>query len=205
MVKHPTLGEQTTSGFRRAGGWLLGMAWLGLVYGGIIEAFGPPQVFSAGHHPSPILGYTLLIAAAVIMVVTAENWKRVFPGIMLAAVFNSLLELSRGHAVNSPSVPVPPSTAAIHLLVTTGVTALTLTFKSRRLTALDRLALLAFVIAFLWGAIDNRFALPKLLAGACCIVIAWVVNRLKTGRDGQSSMTPTGGTPSGPPGRVAHP
>jgi hypothetical protein len=195
MVKHP-IKEQVKSGFRRAGGWLLGIAWLSLVYGGIIEAFGPSQAFSEGHHPFPILGYTLLITAAVIMIVTAEHWKRVFPGIMLAAIFNSLLELSRGHAINSPSVPVAPSAAAVHLLVSTGVAALTLTFKNRTLTVLDRVALLAFVSSFFWGAIDKRFASLKLIVGACCILVAWTVNRLRTGRAGQSSRAPAVGTPS---------
>jgi len=188
MKTEPTAKEQVKSGFRRAGGWLLGMAWLGLVYGGILEAFGSEQAFSEGRHPSPILGYALLIAAAVIMLATAEHWKRVFPGIMLAAILNSLLELSRGHAVNNASVPVSLSTATVHLLVTTGVAALTLTFKDRRLTMLDRGALLAFVTSFLWGAIDERFAMLKLLVGACCIFVAWAVNRLKIGRAGQSAV-----------------
>jgi hypothetical protein len=178
VAKHPTYREQVTSGLRRAAGWLLGIAWLGLVFGGITEAFGPERAFSEGHRPSPILGYALLLAAAAIMVATAEHWKRVFPGIMLGAILNSLLELSRGHAVNNPSVPVAPPTAAIHLLVATGVTLITLTFKSRRMTMLDRGALLAFVTSFFWGAIDQRFASLKLLAGACCVLMAWTVDRL---------------------------
>ena len=180
--------EQVESGFRRAGGWLLGMAWLGIVYWGITEGFASQQAFSEGHHPSRILGYELLIVAAVIMLATAEHWKRVFPGIMLAAILNSLLELSRGHAVNNPSVAVAPSTAAIHLLVTTGVTALTLTFKNRRLTILDRTALLAFVAIFFWQAVDGRFASLKLLGGAFCILLAWVIDRLRSDRTAYSPI-----------------
>lgn len=179
------------SGFRRAGGWLLGMAWLGLVFGGITEAFGPPQAFADGRHPSPILGYTLLVVAAVVMLATAEHWKRVFPGIMLAAILNSVLELTRGHAVNNPSVPVSSSTATVHLLVATGVTVLTLTFKDHRLTMLDRGALLAFVMSFFWGAIDTRFASLKLLVGASCILAAWAVDRAKNGR-GLTGLTGRG-------------
>jgi len=176
------------SGLRHAGGWLLGMAWPGLVYAGIIEAFGPPQAFADGRHPSPILGYTLLVVAAVVMVVTAEHWKRVFPGIMLAAILNSVLELTQGHAVNNPSVPVSSSTATIHLIVATGVMLLTLTFRSHRLTMLDRGALLAFVISFFWGAIDPRSASLKLLVGASCILAAWAVDRLRDGRASQSAI-----------------
>lgn len=85
MVRHPTLKEHVISGFWRAGGWLLGMAWLGLVFWGITEGFASERAFSEGRHPSRVLGYALLAAAAAIMVVTAEYWKRVFPGIMLGS------------------------------------------------------------------------------------------------------------------------
>lgn len=100
MIKHPQSEEHVMTGLRRAGGWLLGMAWLGLVYAGIIEAFGSQRDFGEGSHPSPILGYTLLVVAAVVMVATAEHWKRVFPGIMLAAILNAVLELRASLALD---------------------------------------------------------------------------------------------------------
>ncbi len=182
MVRDLTLRKHVTSGFRRVGGLLLGIVWLGLVYWGIVEAFASEQAFSEGHHPSRVLGYALLIVAAVTMVATAEHWKRVFPGIMLAAVINSLLELWRGHAVNNLYVTIAPPIAAIHLLVTSGVTVLTLTFKSRHLSMIDRAALLAFVVSFFWQAVDSRFASLKLVGGALCVLVAWVINRLRSGR-----------------------
>jgi len=67
------------SGFRMAGGWLLGMGWLGLCFWGIVEAFGTEANFSEGHHPSRVLGYFLLAAAAVIFVLTANRWKKYCP------------------------------------------------------------------------------------------------------------------------------
>jgi len=170
------------------------MVWLGLVYWGITEGFASKQAFSEGHHPSRVLGYALLIVAAVIMVATAEHWKRVFPGIMLAAVINSLLELWRGHAVNNPAVTIAPPIAAIHLLVTSGVTVLTLTFKSRHLSMIDRVALLAFVVTFFWQAVDSRFASLKLVGGALCVLVAWAINRLRSRR-----------TAFSPSSRVDHP
>jgi hypothetical protein len=99
--------EQVQSGFRRAGGWLLGIAWFGLVLWGIVEAFGIEANFSEGHHPSRILGYLVLAAAATIFVTTANSWKRVFPGIMLAATLGALLELESGHLMNIPAVHIP--------------------------------------------------------------------------------------------------
>lgn len=191
MIQSYTTKQQVLSGIRRAGGWLIGAAWLGLVFRGLTESFASEQAFAEGHHPSRSLGYVLLGIAALTMVVTAERWKRVFPGIMLAAILNSLLELTRGHAVNNPAVPVGHSTAIIHLVVTTGVTVLALTFKNRRLTVLDRFALLAFVVSFFWGAVEQRFASVKLIVGACCILIAWAIDRLKTDHVGRSSSIPT--------------
>lgn len=182
---------QVKSGLRRAGGWLLGIGWLGLVYFGLIEVSFSQQAFSEGHHPHRVVGYGSLVVAGIIMIATAEYWKRVFPGIMLAAILNSVLELLRGHAVNNPSVPIAPSVAAIHLLVTVGVTALTLTFKDRKLTMLDRIVLLVFVAAFFWQAVDSRFASVKLLAGAFCILIAWMIDRYKNMPSTRQSPTPS--------------
>jgi CHASE2 domain-containing sensor protein len=72
MSVHATIKEQVKSGLRRTAGWLAGMAWLGLVFWGIVEAFGTEANFSERHHPSRVLGYFILVAAAVIFVITAD-------------------------------------------------------------------------------------------------------------------------------------
>jgi hypothetical protein len=169
----------------------LGGAWLAVVYAGITEAFPWTATFAEGHHPHRFLGYALLATAALTMVLTAEYWKRVFPGIMIAAVFNSLLEFFYGHAVNNPSVPVSAATAGVHLLVTAGVAILTLTFKSRRLSVVDRAALLAFIGAFLWQAVDHRFAELKMISGGLCILLAWTIDRWRKIGDRRDVHVPT--------------
>ena len=98
MVRHSTLKEHVISGFWRAGGWLLGMAWLGLVFWGITEGFASERAFSEGRHRSRVLGYALLAAAAAIMVVTVEYCKRVF---------------RRNHASSKYSIPFSNSRAAM--------------------------------------------------------------------------------------------
>jgi hypothetical protein len=184
MSVHATIKEQVKSGLRRTAGWLAGMAWLGLVFWGIVEAFGTDANFSEGHHPSRVLGYFILVAAAVIFVITANRWKRVLPGIMLAATLGSLLELVRGHAVNNPSVLVPRSIAFVQLVVIVGVTALSFTFKNRPLNIVDRVALLAFAASIYVGGeetIQQKVPLALIVGGACAFV-AWVVDRLRTNR-----------------------
>jgi len=172
-----TVAEQIKSGFRLAGGWLLGLVWLAIVFAGLGEAFDAAGQFPEGPHAHRFLGYALLTVAGLTMLIAAEYWKRFFPGIMIAAVLNSLLELLRGHAVNHPSVPVSATTAGIHLLVSAGVAVLTLTFKNRKLSLVDRAALLAFVGVFFWQVVDHRFAEVKLVSGALCILIAWTIDR----------------------------
>ena len=184
MSKDPTIQQQVKSGFRSAGGWLLGGAWFGLVLWGMVEAFGTEANFSEGHHPSQVLGYLLLGAAAVVFVVTANRWKRVFPGIMLAATLGAVLELERGHAVNSPSVIIPRTIAFVQLFVVAGVAALSFTFKKRPLNILDRIALLAFAVSiFLGGEEVTQQKLPlALIVGGVCGFVAWVIDRLRRGR-----------------------
>lgn len=181
MSKDQIVKQQVKSGFRRAGGWLLGGAWFGLVIWGITNAFGTEANFSEGHHPSRVLGYLILGAAAIIFVVTANRWKRVFPGIMLAATLGSMLELEHGHAVNNPSVLIPRWIAFVQLVVIAGVTALSFTFKKRPLNILDRVALLIFSASiYLGGEEASRQTVPvALIIGGLCIFFAWAIDRLK--------------------------
>jgi hypothetical protein len=119
--------------------------------------------------------------AAVIFVATANRWKRVFPGIMLAATLGTLLELWNGYAVNSPSVPIPRLIAFVQLIVIAGVTALSFTFKKRHLTILDRIALLAFAASIYLGgdeAAQQRLPLA-LIVGGGCVLAAWAYDRLQ--------------------------
>jgi hypothetical protein len=180
MSKNPIVRDQVKSGFQRAGAWLLGMAWLGLVYWGIGAATEPGGNLSERTR-SHFLGYALLTVASSIFVVTANRWKRVFPGIMLAATLGAVLELWHGHAVNNPSVLIPRWIAFSQLVVIAGVTALSFTFKKRPLNIIDRIALLAFAASiFVGGDEATRQELPlALIIGGVCVLAAWAYARLQ--------------------------
>jgi hypothetical protein len=77
MPGNETVGQQVKGGFRTAGAWLLGFAWLCLVFAGLAEAFSPEG-------RSPMLGWVFLAVAAAVLVATANSWVRAFPGIMAA-------------------------------------------------------------------------------------------------------------------------
>jgi hypothetical protein len=181
MSKDPTAKEPVKSGFRRTGGWLLGCAWFGLVIWGITNAIGTEANFSEGHHPSRVLGYVILGVAAAIFAATANHWKRVFPGIMLAATLGTLLELEQGHAVNSPSALIPRWIALVQFVVIAVVTALSFTFKKRTLNIVDRIALLVFAASiFVGGSEATRQELPlALIIGGACVLIAWAYDRVR--------------------------
>lgn len=186
MSKDPTVKQQVTSGFRRAAAWLLGMAWLGLVFAGMIEVgVGTEADFSAGHHPSRLLGFFLLAAAAVIFIATANRWKAEFPGIMLVATLNSLIELVRGHSTGNSSVLIPRSVAFVQLVVIAGVTLLSFTFKKRPLNILDRIALLAFAASIYPGGDEvwHQKMPLALIIGGVCVMAAWGYDRLRRRRE----------------------
>jgi hypothetical protein len=184
MSVQPTIKEQVKSGFLITGGWLLGIAWLGLVYWGIIEAFGTEANFNEGHHPSQLLGYLLLGTSAVIFLLTANRWKRVLPAIMLIATLNSLLELGHGYNIGIPGLRIPRGIALIQLVVIAGVAVLSFTFKTRHLNLLDRMAWLAFATSiYLGGDEAMRQRVPfALVIGGACVFVAWMVDRVRANR-----------------------
>jgi hypothetical protein len=181
MSKQLTAKEQAHSGFRRVLPWMLGVAWFALVIWGIINAFGTEANFSEGHHPSRVLGYVILGVAGTVFAATANRWKRLFPGIMLAATLGALIELEQGHAVNTPAVMIPRWIALVQLVVIGGVTALSFTFKKRPLNIVDRIALLAFAASiFVGGDEATRQKLPlALIVGGACVLAAWAYNRVR--------------------------
>jgi chromate transport protein ChrA len=127
------------------------------------------------------LGYVLLGVAGVIFAATANRWKRVFPGIMLAATLGALLELEQGHAVNNPSVLIPRWIALVQLAVIAVVAALSFTFKKRPLNIVDRIALLAFAASiFVGGDEATRQELPlALIVGGVCVLAAWAYDHVQ--------------------------
>jgi hypothetical protein len=181
MGREPTAKEQVKSGFKRAAAWLVGMAWLGLVIWGIANAFGTDSNFSMGRHPSRVLGYIILGMAAAIFVATANRWKRVFPGIMLGATLNSLLQLERGHSTGNSAVLIPRSIGFVQLVVIAGVTILSFTFKKRSLNIMDRIALLAFAASIYPGGEEvSQQKMPlALMVGGACVLAAWAYDRVQ--------------------------
>jgi hypothetical protein len=161
-----------TTGFKRAGLWLVGFVWLGLVFAGMAVAFTPSP------HP-PALGWSLLGIAALVLLFTMDRWVKVFPGLLAYGVVASILMLVNGHAVNHPEVLVPHLEAVLLIAFFSAAAALSFTFAKRKLTVPDRIALFVFILCFFWQAIAPHLMLVVLGIGFSCLVVAWVYDRLQ--------------------------
>ena len=183
MGKQATVKEQVISGLLSAGGWLLGSLVCACDLGHHKCFRRRRQTFRRGTI-LPESGIRDPGVAAAIFVATANRWKRVFPGIMVAATFGALLELEHGHALNYPTVLIPRWIALVQLVVIAGVTALSFTFKKRPLNLIDRIALLVFAASIYVGGDEaHRQQLPlALIVGGLCVLAAWAYDRLQRHR-----------------------
>ena len=154
------------SGLRTVGAWLLGMAWLFVVFAGMGISF------SASRY-RPFVGWILLAAAAVVFVATATRWIKALPALVGFATLNSLATVVTGHLTNQPSVSISRIEAMLATLLLGTGAALSVSFTKRALNVLDRIVLLIFVLCIVWGATEPPFTLVALGVGVCCLFLAW--------------------------------
>ena len=171
-------GTEVKQGLRRAGLWLLGFAWLGLVFAGMAIAFTPSP-------HSPAVGWVLLAVAAAIALVTMDRWVKIFPGLLAYGILGSVLELSDGHAVGLPQAPVSRPDAVISLLFCAVGAAISVTFARRKLHATDRVALFAFLCVFS-GRRPFRSGWIALGTGLGLLLFAWLYDHFRHRRSNGS-------------------
>ena len=177
-----TVTSQVKSGLSRAATWILGMAWLGLVFAGIAVAFTPSP-------HSRILGWILLGLAALIFFALMDRWIRAFPALMAIGTLSSFVCIFSGQMASNPT-PVSRRMAVCATLFFATSTALGLTFVGRKLNVLDRIALFAFVVVFFWQAVNNRVAVLPLSVALCALFAAWAHERIRRrGHNHQSAAT----------------
>jgi hypothetical protein len=182
---HPnsSMSNSANSGIKIVGAWLLGIVWLGLVFGGLAIAFTPSP-------HSPVLGFLLIGIAAVILAFTVNKWVKVFPGLLAYGILGSVLTLVEGHVVNHPEVTVSHQKAVAMILYFAGATGLSLTFLKRKLSVVDRFAILAFVFCFFWQAVIPNLMVVALGVGLFCLIIAWAYDRAGMGRKRNHKASP---------------
>lgn len=186
------------SGFRLTGTILLFVGWFGLVLGGLGVAFTPSP-------HSPVLGWILLLAAAVIFFMTMDRWiKGAFSGILAVGTLNAFFCIVTGR-LTTTSAPISHLHAVIMTALFAGSTALSLTFRDRKLRVLDRVAIFIFVFCIFAGALYDEvklhhmgtqleqitLALLSLGVGCSCLFMAWGYDRYQRFRDTDHAVTLT--------------
>jgi len=176
----PDAKRQVLKGLAGAGIILLACAWLALVFAGM------GILFTANNH-SPTLGGVLLLVALVVLIVTMNQWVRAFPGLLILATLNSVLMLYTGHSLNNASVQVPRWQAAVFTLCMAVSAIVTVRFRTIKLNAIDRVALVVFALCIFYQAVAPRFQAVAGPFALGSVALAWGYDRFRHRRDQDSA------------------
>lgn len=165
------------NGFAIAGGILLWALLVGCLVIGIgIAFFG----IESSRVTSKTMALVLASASFAVIALFVQRWAKYFAGWMAWSVFNALVMASSGHMLNNPSVPVPRSVAltmAALMLIT--VVASVRFGKRYKLNAVDKIALLLWVLAFAIRANTEHYMLPAVTFGCAGLVFASAYHRYR--------------------------
>jgi hypothetical protein len=165
--------QQVVSGFRLAGGILLGIFLMTcVVYGADFTVFGgTPRI-------SRPVAALIAVTAFGIIAVMVQRWAKYFAGWVIWGVYNSINVATSGHAMNNPSVPVSrPYALAAGAVYLFSVLPTIRFAKKYTLNVADKIALMAWILAFTGAALFPKVSLEILLAGSAALVVAWWLGR----------------------------
>jgi len=159
----------------RAVAYIAAFFWLAFVYVGGVLASTP----ETGTH-SHLVGWTILFVAAAVMIATIDHWVKYLQVILGGGILGGLLATGTGHLLNNR--PFPRFIAAGMTALLVGCSLITRTLARRRLTVVDRAALIAFQAAFVAGIVKDTptSGLIGLSIGFGCLSIAWLRDRLSS-------------------------
>jgi hypothetical protein len=176
------LREEVTSGFQLGGGIVIGFVLMTALVGSSSVALG------ITHSPriSRTAAIVITFVSIVLIASMIQRWAKYFVGWIGYSVLNGLLMISSGHLVNNPSIPVPRwySVSATALLLASALSCLRFT-KDYKLNALDKSAVMAWVLAFTTaicagsGSSPYRQAvgLATICTGCGALVVAWLFQK----------------------------
>jgi hypothetical protein len=165
--------QQVVSGFRLAGGILLGIFLMTcVVYGADFTVFGgSPRI-------SRPVAALIAVTAFGIIAVMVQRWAKYFAGWLIWGVYNSIIVATSGHATNNPSVPVSrPYALAAGAVYLFSVLPTIRFAKKYTLNLVDRIALMLWILAFTGATLFPRVSLEILLAGSAALLVAWWLGR----------------------------
>ena len=161
----------------RAWGWLLGIAWLLIVVTGIALILPPP-----GRYP-PIIGWLLLLVAAIVFFATMDRWVKTFAGLIFLAALRSCSTIFLGHVPERPEKSIPTWNAVVMTAFLVGSAFLVFSLAERRLKTHDRVALFAFTCCLFWGMADEARTMFAITVGFGFLMSVWCYDHLRGRRD----------------------
>jgi hypothetical protein len=175
-----TVKEQIKSGVHLGigfGSFLIAAMLLGAGMSRVVWSTGAP------HHVvwwEPI-GWAELLAAALILVLTADIWWQLLAGYMFIGCFKGVVIFITGRDLFAPHDPFPRLESAELTIFAAATVALLVRFADVRPTIVDRIALTLFVFCFVWSTATARFsaANPSLAAALIVLLISWAVSWLR--------------------------
>ena len=158
----------------RIGAYVAVVFWLAFTYGGW-ELVSTPET---GRH-SHLAGWTILALVSVLMIATMNSWVKYLSVVLGGGILGGILTTGSG-LLNGK--PFPRLAAATFTALLIGCSVISQTFTRRKLTILDRAALIVFVVALASGMVKDTPAslVAAVSVGFGCLLLAWLRARFST-------------------------
>jgi MFS family permease len=170
-MRNRSVQEQVISGLQLAGSVVLAcLAGIFFVWSASLVAHGDRR--------SVILACAVFAVGLAILVLNLDAWARMLPGFLALAAFNSLVTAKSGHIISS-STQVSRGVALGSAFAFVIGSVASAHFHDKRLTTLDRFALVAYVI-FILLAFMGRWVVCYLALGALILAIPWLVSKMRS-------------------------
>jgi hypothetical protein len=165
--------QQVASGFRLAGGILLGIFLVACVVNGA-----DLTMSGRSSRISRSMAALIAVTAFGIIAVMVQRWAKYFAGWVIWGVYNSIVVAMSGHAMNNPSISVSrPYALAAGVVYLFSVLPTIRFAKKYRLNVADKIALMVWILAFTGAELFPKVSLEVLSIGSAALVIAWWLTR----------------------------
>jgi hypothetical protein len=179
--------QEIANGFQIAGGLLLAFGLMGtfVAFAGISVGVTSSTKFQVSRLLAGLIAGSALVAIGLMV----QRWAKYFAGLIAWGILNSLMMASSGHLLNDSAIPVRRSLALIMAGLCFVTVLVTRRFtKAYRLHWAEKLALMAWIVAFALSANIERYSVPALTTGTFALFVAWWWHGSQSRRRGHQSI-----------------
>jgi hypothetical protein len=127
------------------------------------------------------IGWAELLAAALILLLTADVWWQLLAGIMFFGSIKGVVVFTTGRDLFAPHGPFRRFDSAVLTIFAIATVALLVRFADNRPTIADRIALTLSVFCFTWSMTRPTFSAAdaSLAAALIVLLVSWAVSWLR--------------------------